>query len=79
MQCVKCEIGEFKKIIFTKTGQVAHICDYCSTFWVDGELIKYNTGHSLDPYNRGDDYEYAVSEIDKVDEDHQAVHEIRIL
>jgi len=79
MQCIKCEIGELKKIIFKKTKQVAHVCDYCSIFWIDGELIKYNTGHSLNPYNCGDGYEYTIFELNTVDEDHQAVREMRIL
>lgn len=79
MQCIKCEIGKLKKIKFRKTGQIAHACDYCSTFWIDGEIIKYNTGHAFDPYNRGDDYEYAVSELQTIDQDHQSVHEVRII
>ena len=79
MKCIKCEEGELKKIKFNKTGRIAHACDYCGTFWMDGELIKYNTGHALNPYSPGDDYEYAVSELNKTDEDHQAIHEVRRL
>ena len=79
MQCVKCEEGELKKIKFKKTGIVAHMCDYCSTFWIDGELIKYNTGHATDPNAPGDEFEYAIQELNKTDEDHQAVHKVRII
>jgi hypothetical protein len=77
MQCIKCEEGELKKIKFIKTGVVAHMCDYCSTYWIDGELIKYNTGHALD-LNAPDD-EYAIQELNKTDEDHQAVRKVRII
>ncbi|HVA96332.1 MAG TPA: hypothetical protein VND99_01635 [Candidatus Acidoferrales bacterium] len=79
MQCVKCEEGELKKIKFNKTGRIAHVCDFCRTFWFDGEQIRYDTGHSLDPFNQGDDYENAALEINETDQDHQAVKEVRII
>lgn len=79
MQCVKCDEGELKKIVFKKTRKNAYVCDYCSTFWMEDELIRYDTGHALDPYRPGDDYEYAVQELETVDEDHQAVKEVSIL
>ena len=77
MQCIKCEEGVLKEIKFKRSGEIAYVCDYCETFWMRGEIIKYNTGHSINPYAPGDDYEYAVQERDKMDQDHQAVANVR--
>lgn len=79
MKCVKCEEGELKKIKFIKSGQVAYACDYCETYWLEGDLIKYNTGHTLNPYHPIDDYEYPVQDLDKKDQDHQPIRKVRIV
>ena len=77
MICIKCDQGELKTIKFKKSRQIASACDYCETFWLKGEIIKYNTGHALDPYTLGYDYEYAVQELNEFDEDHQAIRNVR--
>jgi hypothetical protein len=77
MQCIKCEEGVLKTIRFKRSGQIAFACDYCATFWMKGEIVKYNTGHSLNPYAPGDDYEYAVQELNAWDQDHQPVRNVR--
>lgn len=77
MICIKCDQGELKTIKFRRSGQIAFACDYCEAFWLKGEIITYNTGHALDPYTIGDDYEYAVQELHDSDEDHQAIRNVR--
>lgn len=77
MQCMKCDEGELKKILFIKTGQKAFVCDYCDTYWLEGEQIAYNTGHALDPYHPEDMSEYSAQELGETDADHQVVRNVR--
>lgn len=77
MRCIKCEEGELRIIKFKKSRQTAFACDYCETFWMKGERIRYDTGHALDPYTLGFDYDYAVQELNESDQDHQAVTNVR--
>jgi len=79
MQCIKCEQGELKTIRFKKTKRIVYVCSYCLTFWMEGEVIKYNSGHALDPNELGDEYAYSLQELNTTDQDHQEVENMRII
>lgn len=47
MKCPKCEEGKICKVTFKTSGRSAYLCDYCGSFWYEGEHIDVLTGHTL--------------------------------
>lgn len=71
MVCPKCNEGTLTKIKFKKNCRPAHLCNLCEALWLEGENVKFNTGHTLKLYSQTDDAEYSIDELEEKDQDHQ--------
>lgn len=71
MKCPKCDEGTIVRIRFRENGNLAFLCDFCDSLWLDGEDINFNTGHTLHAYTHGDQMEYIVEDIEEKDQEHQ--------
>jgi hypothetical protein len=70
MKCPKCEEGMIVSIVLKMSGDQASLCNYCETLWLQGEQIKYNTGHPYD-VARKDDREYTMEVSEEKDQEHR--------
>lgn len=60
MICPKCEKGNLENVILKSTGEKAHLCDFCETLWLLGEVINTDSGHKLRSFSRGEEIDSAV-------------------
>lgn len=57
MICPKCEEGNINEVKLKSTGKKAFLCDFCDALWIKGEVVNFDTGHSLQSFSRGEEIE----------------------
>ena len=70
MTCPKCEEGTINKIVFKKNERVGYACDLCDAFWLEGESIGIESGHTLRSFSESEGLEYSIEELSEKDQDH---------
>lgn len=64
MFCPKCGNGKIITVVLKVDGEKAHLCDYCESLWLEGEVIKENTGRYLEGIKDGTGIEYILDEVE---------------
>lgn len=73
MKCPKCEEGTLKKIELSKYKTVCLLCEFCNTFWEEGESVSQNTGKPFEDLTEGDMKEFHISPIEVDDPEDKEV------
>lgn len=72
MKCPKCEEGNIVDVILKVTGESAKLCNFCDNLWLEGEDVKFNTGHIYDSL-QGNALEYNMGESEHIVQEHRDV------
>lgn len=64
MKCPKCEEGNLKKIELKTDNTTCILCEFCNTFWEDGETVSQSTGKPFEDLTEGDAREFHIKPVD---------------
>lgn len=67
MKCPKCEEGTLKKIELKAHSVTCLICEFCNTFWEEGERVAQNTGRLFEDLDEGDMKEFHITPAETAD------------
>lgn len=63
MKCPKCEEGTLKKIELRTEKTTCILCEFCNTFWEEGERVSRDTGKPFEDLTEGDAREFHITPI----------------
>ncbi len=61
MRCPKCEEGTLKKIELRTQNSTCILCEFCNTFWEEGERVTQDTGKPFEDLTEGDAREFHIT------------------
>ena len=64
MICPKCDEGTLNKVCFKTSNDIGFLCDFCGTYWLEGEEMNEHSGHIFEPMIKDEEIEYTFVDRD---------------
>lgn len=71
MKCPKCEEETLKKIELKGRDEIVLLCEFCDTYWEEGESVSQSTGKPFKDLTDSDNIEFNLKPLSEVDQEHE--------
>lgn len=78
MKCPKCEEGTLKKIELKTHEITCLLCEFCNTFWEEGESVGQSTGRPFEELDEGDMKEFHITPVTTSDPENAEVEYTKV-